>query len=277
MDLDIDKIAEENSKSNFYYSFLFLPKRKREAINLLYSFCQVADTIADVSLPVEVKIKSMIEFKNELKLCFDGKSNIMLLNKLAVVIKEFSINQSLLFELLEGMDMDLNNKKYKSFSELEIYCYKVASVVGLMSSKIFGYKHKETEQYAITLGKALQLTNILRDVKNDYQMGRIYIPQEDLDSYGISIDDIKKEKFSDELRSLLKHYYDKALNYYNCVEQLINKEDRKNFYVARIMKNIYFAILKKIEKQNFDVFKGNFRLSKFQKLYIAFKTFLFDR
>ena len=277
MDIDIDKIANENSKSNFYYSFLFLPKRKREAINLLYSFCQVADTIADVSFPVEIKIKSMIEFKNELKLCFEGKSNITLLNKLAVMAKEFSINQSLLFELLEGMDMDLNNKKYKSFAELEIYCYKVASVVGLMSSKIFGYKHKETDQYAITLGKALQLTNILRDVKNDYQMGRIYIPQEDLDSYGISIDDIREENFSKELRSLLKHYYDKTLNYYNSVEQLINKEDSKNFYVARIMKNIYFNILKKIEKQNFDVFKGNFKLSKFQKLYIAFKTFLFDR
>jgi phytoene synthase len=153
----------------------------------------------------------------------------------------------------------------------------VASVVGLMSSKIFGYTHKETEQYAITLGKALQLTNILRDVKNDYQMGRIYIPQEDLDSYGVSIDDIKKEKLSQEFRYLLKHYYDKALNYYNCVEQLIAKEDRKNFYVARIMKNIYFAILKKIEKQNFDVFKGNFKLSKFQKLYIAVKTVFFDR
>jgi phytoene synthase len=277
MDLDIDKIANENSKSNFYYSFLFLPKRKREAINLLYSFCQVADTIADSNSPIEVKIKTMIEFKKELKLCFEGKSNITLLNKLAIVTKEFSINQSLLFELLEGMDMDLNNKEYKSFLELEIYCYKVASVVGLMSSKIFGYEHKETEQYAITLGKALQLTNILRDIKSDCQMGRIYIPQDDLDSYGISADDIKKEKFSNEFKSLLKHYYNMTLNYYNCVEQLINKEDRKNFYVARIMKNIYFAILRKIEKQNFDVFKGKFKLSKFQKLYIALKTVIFDK
>ena len=277
MDLNIDKIANENSKSNFYYSFLFLLKPKREAINLLYSFCQVADTIADSPLPIEVKIKSMIEFKKELNLSFEGKSNITLLNKLAIMTKEFSINQSLLFELLEGMDMDLNNKTYKSFSELEIYCYKVASVVGLMSAKIFGYKHKETEEYAITLGKALQLTNILRDVKSDCQMGRIYIPQEDLDSYGISIDDIRTEKCSNELKSLLKCYYDKALNYYNCVEQLIHQEDRRNFYAARMMKNIYFAILKKIEKQDFDIFKGSFKLSKFQKLYITLKTIFFDR
>jgi len=277
MDIDIDKISNENSKSNFYYSFLFLPKRKREAINILYSFCQVSDSIADSSFPIEKKNQSMIEFKKELDLCFEGKSNIALLNKLAVMIKEFSIEPSLLFELLEGMSMDLNNKKYKLFSELETYCYKVASVVGLMSSKIFGYKHKETEEYAITLGKALQLTNILRDIKSDYEMGRVYLPQEDLDSYGVSVDDIKKEKLSNELRSLLKHYYDKALNYYNSVEQLINEEDRKNFYVARIMKNIYFAILQKIEKQDFDVFKGNFKLSKFQKLYIALKTTLLDR
>jgi phytoene synthase len=106
MDIDIDRVAHENSKSNFYYSFLFLPKRKRKAINLLYSFCQIADTIADSSLPIEVKLKSMVEFKNELKLCFQGKSNIILLNKLYAAAKEFSIDQSLLFELLEGMDMD---------------------------------------------------------------------------------------------------------------------------------------------------------------------------
>ncbi len=277
MDIDLDKISKENSKSNFFYSFAFLPKRKQYAINTVYAYCQISDEIADTDLPIEVKKSNMDEWKRELSLSFETKSNFKLLNETASVAAEFSIPRSLFFELLEGMDMDLNNRRYDTFADLEKYCYKVASVVGLMTSKIFGYKHHETEQYAITLGKALQLTNILRDVKNDSIMGRIYLPKDDMERYSVTDSDIKDERLTDNLIQLLGHYYDKALNYYRTAEAIINPEDRRNFRVARIMKNIYFAILQKIEAQNFDVFKGNFKLSKFEKIKIALKTFIFDR
>ena len=277
MDIDVNKIAQENSKSNFFYSFAFLPKRKRRAINVIYSFCQVSDEIADTDLPQDVKMRNLVEWRNELSLGFENKSNIPLLNETAQIASEFAIPSSLFFELLEGMEMDLTNKRYKTYTELETYCYKVASVVGLMSSKIFGYKHPETEQYAITLGKALQLTNIIRDIKNDCLMGRIYLPDEDMNKFSVPNEDIKTNNLSSNLTNLIKEYYKKAIDYYSKAETLIHAEDKNNFRVARIMKNIYFAILKKIEKQDFDVFNGKFKLSKFEKIKIALGTFIFNK
>ena len=277
MDIDVNKIAQENSKSNFFYSFAFLPKKKRRAINVIYSFCQVSDEIADTDLPQDVKMRNLVEWRNELSLGFENKSNIPLLNETAQIASEFAIPSSLFFELLEGMEMDLTNKRYKTYTELETYCYKVASVVGLMSSKIFGYKHPETEQYAITLGKALQLTNIIRDIKNDCLMGRIYLPDEDMNKFSVPNEDIKTNNLSSNLTNLIKEYYKKAIDYYSKAETLIHAEDKNNFRVARIMKNIYFAILKKIEKQDFDVFNGKFKLSKFEKIKIALGTFIFNK
>jgi phytoene synthase len=277
MDIDIEKIAGENSKSNFFYSFAFLSANKRYAINKIYAYCQISDEIADSDSPIETKLSNLREWKEELTLGFKNKSHIHLLNETAEVASEFAIPETLLFELLEGMEMDLNNKRYETFADLELYCYKVASVVGLMSAKIFGYSHPETEQYAITLGKALQLTNIIRDVKSDFQMGRIYFPKEDLIKYSLSEENIGTGNMSGNMRDLITEYYDKAISYYNKAETLIHHEDRPNFRVARIMKNIYFCILQEIKKQNFDVFNGNFKLSKFQKIIIALRTIIFDK
>ena len=275
MDIDIDKIVKENSKSNFFYSFSFLPGHKQKAINIIYSFCQISDEIADCSLPADIKRKNLEEWRAELNMAFSSSSSIDILNKTFTTAKKFNIPKTLFFELLEGMEMDLNNRRFKNYAELEVYCYKVASVVGLMTSKIFGYRNPETEKYAITLGKAFQITNILRDVKNDYKMGRVYLPYDDLSRFGITETDIAKGVMTDSLYSLLSEYYQKALNYYAEAETLLHPPDRKNFKAALIMKNIYFAILKKIKARNLDVFNYSFKLSKFEKIRISLSTFLF--
>ena len=274
MDININKIYKENYKSNFYYSFAFLPKNKRTAINKFYSFCQISDEIADCDLEQDIKKKNLQEWKNELKLAFESKSNIFILNEIKDIAEQFSIPKSLFFELLEGMEMDLNNKIYNTFEDLERYCYKVASVVGLIIIKIVGYKNKTAEDYAINLGKALQLTNILRDVKNDYKMGRIYFPLDDLHSFNVKKEFFKDEILTKELFNLLQSYYYKAISYYNAADSLLDKEDKRRFLVPIIMRNIYYSILVKIKDNNFDVFNYNYKLSKFQKIYIILKTII---
>jgi len=274
MDININKIYKENYKSNFYYSFAFLPKNKRTAINKFYSFCQISDEIADCDLEQDIKKKNLQEWKNELKLAFESKSNIFILNEIKDISEQFSIPKSLFFELLEGMEMDLNNKIYNTFEDLERYCYKVASVVGLIIIKIVGYKNKTAEDYAINLGKALQLTNILRDVKNDYKMGRIYFPLDDLHSFNVKKEFFKDEILTKELFNLLQSYYYKAISYYNAADSLLDKEDKRRFLVPTIMRNIYYSILVKIKDNNFDVFNYNYKLSKFQKIYIILKTII---
>ena len=274
MDININKIYKENYKSNFYYSFAFLPKNKRTAINKFYSFCQISDEIADCDLEQDIKKKNLQEWKNELKLAFESKSNIFILNEIKDISEQFSIPKSLFFELLEGMEMDLNNKTYNTYQDLECYCYKVASVVGLIIIKIVGYKNKTAEDYAINLGKALQLTNILRDVKNDYKMGRIYFPLDDLHSFNVKKEFFKDEILTKELFNLLQSYYYKAISYYNAADSLLDKEDKRRFLVPIIMRNIYYSILVKIKDNNFDVFNYNYKLSKFQKIYIILKTII---
>ena len=274
MDININKIYKENYKSNFYYSFAFLPKNKRTAINKFYSFCQISDEIADCDLELDIKKKNLQEWKNELKLAFESKSNIFILNEIKDIAEQFSIPKSLFFELLEGMEMDLNNKTYNTYQDLECYCYKVASVVGLIIIKIVGYRNKKAEDYAINLGKALQLTNILRDVKNDYKMGRIYFPLDDLHSFNVKKEFFKDEILTKELFNLLQSYYYKAISYYNAADSLLDKEDKRRFLVPIIMRNIYYSILVKIKDNNFDVFNYNYKLSKFQKIYIILKTII---
>jgi len=274
MDININKIYKENQKSNFYYSFAFLPKNKRIAINKFYSFCQISDEIADCDLELEKKKKNLEEWKNELSLAFESKSSIFLLNDIRDIAKQFSIPKRLFFELLEGMEMDLNNKTYYTFEDLETYCYKVAAVVGLVIIKIVGYKNKTTEDYAINLGKALQLTNILRDVKNDYKIGRIYFPLEDLQKFNVKEEFLRNQILTKELYSLLEFYYNKAISFYNIADSLLDEEEKRRFLVPTIMKNIYYSILVKNKNNNFDIFNYNYKLSKYQKILIILKTII---
>jgi 15-cis-phytoene synthase len=269
-----NNLTKHNKKSNFYYSFLFLPKEKSFAINLVYAFCQLSDDIVDSDTPLEERIKNINEWKSEFLKGKDGNSKFPIQNEVYKIIKKYNIPSIYFTQLLDGMETDLIKYRYTDFEDLSKYCYNAASTVGLISSKIFGYQNPQSEDYAIYLGIALQMTNILRDIKQDFLAGRIYLPQDELKRFSLSETDLKEDILSDNFISMMEFQYKRIIEIYKKSDQLLSKEDRKNFVAARIMRNIYFQILLKIKKNNYNIFKEKIRLSKFEKIFIVIKTLL---
>jgi phytoene synthase len=264
------QIAAE-SKSNFLSSFSFLSKEKNDAINTVYAFCRKTDDIVDEnSDSVEVKYKKIREWKNEFELAEHGKSKYSLLNHLNKIIRKYNIPVEPFFQLIKGMEMDLQNQRYKTFDELYQYCYCAAATVGLMCIEIFGYKHKSTREFAINLGVALQLTNILRDIKIDAENGRIYLPKEDMEKFGYTEEDLMANKYNASFIALMEYECKRAHEYYEKANKSLSKDDKGLMFAARIMEHIYFRILEKIEKMNYNVFKKKAKISKAKKLYITF-------
>jgi len=220
-----------------------------------------------------VKYKKIREWKNEFEYALEGKSNYALLNHLNKIIKRYKIPVEPFFELIKGMEMDLQNHRYKTFDELYQYCYCAAATVGLMCIEIFGYKHKSTREFAINLGVALQLTNILRDIKIDAENGRIYLPKEDMEKFGYTDEDLLANKYNDSFIALMKYECERAHSYYEKANSCLSKDDKGLMFAARIMEHIYFRILEKIEKMNYNVFRKKIKISKLRKLYITFGVF----
>lgn len=179
--MEQSKQIARDSKSSFYYAFSLLSPEKRDAMNTVYAFCRKTDDIVDeCGDPDDLKYEKLKRWRIEFEKAVYNKSDYALLNKLTNIIQQFNIPLEPFFELIIGMEMDLQKKRYLSFEDLKRYCYHVASTVGLMCIEIFGYKNKSTKDYAVNLGVAMQLTNILRDVGKDAENGRIYLPQNDL-------------------------------------------------------------------------------------------------
>lgn len=271
-----EKEITKKSKSNFFYSFSLLPKEKNEAINTVYAFCRSTDDIVDNETESEEKKYSKIlewrdEFKKALK---TGNSKYSLLNNLNRIIKRFNIPIEPFFDLIKGMEMDLKKKRYNNFSELMDYCFNVASTVGLMCIEIFGYNNPKTKDFAINLGIALQLTNILRDIKTDSQQGRIYIPLEDLKKFNYSESELMNFVYNENFRNLMKYECERAGHYYDKANSYLTKEDKGLMFAARIMEHIYFRVLKKIEKKNYNVFENKVKVSKLKKIYITAGVYL---
>ncbi len=265
------------SKSNFFYSFLFLPREKRKAIYTVYSFCRQTDDIADAEeLPLEKKIALLNWWEQELKQAFTRRvSNYF--SQLRQVADRFRIPLDLFLELIDGVRMDLEPRRYKTFDDLLVYCQKVASVVGLMSIRIFGYRDDATQEYARNLGIALQLTNILRDVKKDIRMGRLYLPLEDLQRFGVTEAAIRRDHYSTAFRELMAFEAQRAHAYYQKAERCLPPSDRSNMVVAEIMKAIYFQLLLRLEAIEFDVFHHLVRIPTGEKVRLALQTFLHNR
>ena len=263
------------SKTNFLYSFSLLPREKNEAINTVYAFCRQTDDIADNEVDTkEIKYKKIHLWHDELEKALLGNSSYPLLNQLNKIIRKFKIPVEPFFELIKGVEADLQTSRYKDFETLYQYCYRVAVTVGLMSIEVFGYKTKNAKEYAVNLGIAMQLTNILRDIKYDAQNGRIYIPEEDLKRFGYSEDDLMNSRYNESFVELMKFECKRVREYYEKANNCFDKQDRKLLFPARIMQNIYFGILKKIEKMNYNVFQKKARISKLRKLYITFGVYL---
>ena len=290
--LDTDNVAAltQPSKTNFYYSFTLLPRDEREAMHSVYAFCRYADDIVDeeedispgiIALPEE-KIARKRERLNRLRLeverCYRGESRHPILAPLSAVVKRFRIPKQYFLTLLDGMEMDLVRDRYQTFDDLREYCYSVASVVGLICIEIFGYRYEETKEYAVDLGIALQLTNILRDIKQDAAKGRIYLPQEDLRAFGYTEQDLLANKYNLPFIELMRFETRRAREFYGRARAALRPDERRTMFAAEIMDAIYYRLLEKIELNEFNVYsEKKIRVRTSHKLWIAMKLWLVTR
>lgn len=263
------KIAKE-SKSSFYHAFNLLPKEKSLAMNTVYAFCRKTDDIVDENSDSdEIKLINLINWKNDFEKALNGSSDNPLLEEVAAAIRKFSIPVDPFFDLIKGMEMDIRKNRYQTFEELELYCYRAASTVGLMSIEIFGYKDEKAKLFAVDLGKAMQLTNILRDVYTDSKIGRIYLPLEDLEKFNYTEEDVFNRVYNDNFYLLMKYEADRARKYFNNADRNLIFEDKQSMFAARAMQHIYFNLLNKLEKQKFRIYEEKINVSKAEKLLIA--------
>lgn len=258
-----------NRQSNFYLSFLTLPPPKREAIETIYTFCRVTDDIVDDSTDEGEKKERLMAWNEELVKAMQGESRMPILNRLSRIMSRFNIPLHHVQDLLRGMEMDLTKKRYETFAELEVYCYRAASTVGLMCAEVFGYTNTRTKDYAINLGIALQLTNILRDLKQDGKRGRIYLPIEDLRRFGYTEDDLLRGVVDERYKALMAFECARVHDYYRKAKAALAEEDKPLFTAARIMGNIYYLLLRRIEQSGYDVFTRRIRVSTAVKVLIV--------
>ena len=268
--MDAAKDIAKTSRSSFYYAFNLLPEEKRDAMNTVYAFCRKTDDIIDEgNESYELKYDKLHKWRVELEKAFIGHSDYTLLNKLGRTIHKFNIPYEPFFELLKGMEMDLQNNRYLTFDDLRLYCYRVASTVGLMCIEIFGYKHKSAKEFAINLGIALQLTNILRDIKKDSLKGRIYLPQEDLQKFSYGEEDIFNQKYDNRFTALMKYEVERAEKFFDIATENLNLDDKKAMFAARAMQHIYKRLLEKIIEAEYNIYKKNIRVNSFEKVGIS--------
>jgi len=239
-------------------------------MNTLYAFCRETDDIVDENdFSPEVKFENLNKWHNELELSLLGKSSNSLLNSLSKIIHQFNIPVEPFFELIKGMEMDIQQNRYKTFDELIQYCYRVAATVGLMSIEIFGYKNVSTRKYAINLGYALQITNILRDVKKDAAEGRIYLPSEDMERFNYSEEELFTNTYNDNFVQLMRYEANRAKDFFYRANLNLDIYDKPKLFAARAMQHIYYNLLKKMEAENFNVFERKISVSKPEKVLIA--------
>jgi 15-cis-phytoene synthase len=267
---DIAKEIAKKSNSSFYYAFNLLPAEQRDAMNTVYAFCRQTDDIVDEgTISDDVKYEKLRKWRIELEKSLDGHSEYHLINKLSKTIQHFKIPLEPFFDLIKGMEMDLQKKRYLTFNDLQTYCYNVASTVGLMCIEIFGYRHTSAKDFAVNLGIALQLTNILRDIKKDAEKGRIYLPKEDMDKFSYNETDIFNNTYNENFQRMMKYQVERASEYFNAATACLNREDKKAMFAARAMQHIYSRTLNKIVDADYNVYQNKIKISTFKKVGIS--------
>ena len=266
-----DKAAK--SGSSFYYSFLFLPENKRNAITALYAFCREVDDVVDNHVNIDIASIKLNWWRSEINRLFSEKPAHPVALALQPAISEFNLNENYFLDIITGMEMDLTKSRYNDFDELSDYCYHVASVVGILSAGIFGYREEKTREYAVALGHALQLTNIIRDVGEDAKRNRIYIPQKDLEKFSVSEADILNGIETTEFYRLMAYQADRADKYYQRAMELLPDSDRSKQLAGMIMANVYLGLLSKIKTSGYRTLKKRISLGKLRKLWIAWTTY----
>jgi squalene synthase HpnD len=267
-----DQITQA-SKSNLALSFFSLSKEKQRAMNVFYAFCRVIDDVADsTELPLAEKRRQLGQWREEIRRAYLSEPRTALGREMAQIIRTYLIAPALLDDVMSGVEMDLEISRFADFALLKKYCYGVAGAVGLVSLEIFGARHPRSRDYAIALGMALQLTNILRDVVKDASFGRIYLPQDELAAFGVSEDEIMEGRWSPRLKQLLRFQGLRARHYFAKAHRLMVPEDRPNLVAAEIMRGVYEGLLRKIERRGYDVINEPVKLGKVEKMWLAMRA-----
>lgn len=272
--------------TNFYYSFLFLPKEKRHAVQAVYNFARRGDDIVDEDLSGEDAARALTAYCRDLDFCYLVGATRALpdqevppdLHALAEAVRKYRIPRKHFVDLILGLEMDLRMDRgsggYETFDELSRYCYRVASTIGLISIEIFGYLDPQAREYATHLGMALQLVNIIRDIKSDAERGRIYVPREDLERFGVKPTDLTVGGGGSRVIDLVRFECDRARAYFELADRHLMPEDRRSMIAAEIMAAIYWRLLRRIEQGGYNVFGERVRLSRPVKLWTAFSVYI---
>jgi phytoene synthase len=263
------------SRSNFYYAFFFMPRDQREALEAVYAYCRLVDDVVDEEAPVEKKRAGIEHWRRELDTVYGAGATPThpVAAQLRAAVERFPVRREDMEAVIDGCAMDIEKTHYRDWDELRTYCYRVASAVGLMCIEIFGYSSPRARDYAIDLGIALQLTNILRDVAEDARRGRIYLPSEELQTYGVSEADLMAGRRTPEFARLMRHQAARARAHYFRARAAIGSAERRKLVIAEIMGDIYYALLRRLEASDFDVFAGKLTVGARQKMTIALGKF----
>ena len=260
------------SGSSFYYSFLFLEPRRRQAITALYAFCREVDDVVDECPDAALARTKLAWWRGEVQALYEGRPTHPVTQALITSLKQFSLPQEQLQEIIDGMEMDLEQASYADFKALHLYCYRVASVVGLLAAEIFGYSDRQTLKYAHDLGLAFQLTNIIRDIGEDARRGRVYLPQDELTRFGVGADDLLHARYGESFSRLMAFQVERARELYRQAFAQLPAADRKAQRAGLIMAAIYQATLDEIERDNYRVLDQRISLPPLRKLWLAAKT-----
>lgn len=265
-----DKAAK--SGSSFYYSFLFLPPPRRRAITALYAFCREVDDVVDETDDAGIARTQLAWWRAQIHACFDGTPEHPVCLALLPAIRDYGLPREQLLEIIDGMEMDLDQSRYLDFKGLQLYCYRVASVVGLLASQIFGSTHRDTQKYAHDLGIAFQLTNIIRDVGEDALRGRIYLPVSELQRFDVKAHEVLQRRYSDNFTRLMEFQAGRAHALYDQALALLPEADRRAQKPGLMMASIYRTLLREIERDGFRVLHQRVALTPLRKLWLAWKV-----
>jgi phytoene synthase len=270
LEADYARCAEitRRSTSNFYYAFMLLPGERRRALHAVYAFCRFIDDIADDESAGDAA-SMLSRWREELERVYRGEPTRAISRALADSARHFNIPRKYFEDIIAGVEMDLTRKRYPNFEDLRLYCYRVASVVGLICIEIFGYTNPAARIYAEKLGIAFQITNILRDVKEDAGRNRIYLPLEDLARFGVAEDEILHSVYSSNFVRLMEFEAARAQDFYREAEAALPAEDRSSLLTAEAMRLIYGALLERIVRSNYRVLDRRLSLPAPLKLYLV--------
>jgi len=273
--MEESRTITRKSASNLALAFVLLPRAKRDGMSTLYAFCREVDDVADdESSPVERRREQLAAWREDVRRACSNETPRFAVNReLQAAIKQYHLPFEYFDELIRGVEMDLDIKRYDNYDQLELYCYRVASVVGLLSIEIFGYQNPACRDYAISLGKALQLTNILRDVRWDAERGRIYLPLSELSRFNVPPEQILRLEYSPGFFDLAASVAARARDFYQRARETLPPADRRSMVAAELMGSVYWRLLRKLERQKFDVFGPQpMRLNKGQKILLILRT-----